>query len=367
METIVHFGMPKTGTTTLQRTFTINAGRLLKAGILYPVNLSSSSMNHRILAFYAMDPSSYPRHMRQLASLEHSTHCMDELNTAILKGIAWHRPSYLVLSAESLFTKIRKHKQALYRDYLLGLGDSLRFVAYLRAPAEAYLSLCQQKLKASQRLSIVAPPRYKDVVMSYQQVFGACSMYLLPFERDRFAGGDIVRDFCERHLSGSRLNVDRLARKEDSNISLSAEAMAVIRQYRRTFCSGQDDIHTKGSKKLIRSLRDADQALGAARPRLLDDVRHQLESLAAEDLLWLRDHCAIQFRSCDYNKLLAPPPLFNRFSGRREPQNLQEIVHLDASLFYGLVDYLADQRFIRRSSEMLAWLMELRRCPLASL
>jgi hypothetical protein len=367
METIVHFGMPKTGTTTLQRTLTLNAARLLRSGIFYPVNLASSSINHRILAFYAMDPGSYPRHMHQFASLERSTQCIEELQAVIAKGVARHRPSHLVLSAESLFTVIRKHKQSLYRQYLLSLGESLRFVAYLRSPAEAYLSVCQQKLKASQCLKSIAPPQYKNVVASYRNLFADCPIHLLPFERDRFAGGDIVRDFCERHLAATRLNVDRLTRKQDSNTSLSAEAMAVIKQYRRKFCADQDDIHTQGSKKLIRHLREADHALGAARPRLRDDVRSQLQAQAAPDLLWLRDHYSIQFSQCDYDALAAPQSLRSRFSGSCEPRFLHEIVHLDASAFRNLIDYLADQRFVRRSSDLLAWLAELSQSSLSSL
>lgn len=368
LRAIVHIGMPKTGTTSLQRTFSLNAERLLQAGIFYPVGLQSSPINHRILAAYAMDPGSYPRHMRTLATVGRSRMALAELEMVIRAGLAQHRPSHLLLSAESLFTPIRWHKQENYRHALAALADHLQFVAYLRSPAEAYLSVCQQQLKASQQLKPIAPPRYRAVLASYRRTFKAAPLALLPFVRSGLQHGDIVTDFCARFLAHTPLDGASLTRRPDSNTSLSAEAMAVIRHYRRHAWPGHDDCHNPATTAVLRQLKAVDRALSAPRPRLRDAVREQLERLAAPDLLWLRDQLGFSFPHCDYAALArASSPLQPWRAWLPPPARLHELVELNASRLAALVDALAARRSLQRSPSLQAWLMALRNAPLGSL
>jgi hypothetical protein len=369
VHTIVHIGMPKTGTTTLQRTFTRNAERLLQAGIFYPVGLHSSPINHRILAAYALDPSSYPRHMRTLATAQRSRIAMAEFEAAVNTGLAQHRPSHLLLSAESLFTPIRRHKQSVYRHALANSAETLQFVAYLRAPAEAYLSVCQQQLKASRQLKRIAPPRYRAVIGSYRRTFATTPLALVPFARSGLHRGDIVADFCARFLAHTRLDAATLVRRPDSNTSLSAEAMAVIRHYRCHAWPGHDDRHNPATTAVLRQLKAVDRALGAPRPRLRDAVRERLERLAAPDLLWLRDQHGFSFPHCDYQALARTPvplqPWWHAWTP--PPARLNDLVVLNASRLADLVDALAARRYFQRSPGLQTWLIALRNASLASL
>ena len=354
MHTILHIGMPKTGTTTLQRTFSANAEQLALWGICYPTQLTSSSINHRILAYCAMDPSSYPRHMRAFRDVEVSERLLAELKDRLASQIqAIDGPSALVLSAESLYTRIRKHKQQYYSGYIDSLGDRLSVSAYLRSPAKSYLSICQQKLKASQKLSSIRPARYKQVIQSYQDAFPSAAISLVPFERQSLIGLDIVVDFCQRFLSDTRLDPESLVRDDDSNVSLSAESMAMSMLYRRAFWPKHDDIHTPGSKKIINLLLKADQRVGASRPSLREEVRHEIESLASRDLLWLRrKHCFV-FEDIDYEQLKHPVV---SLPVKRQPKLLSEVVDLDQSKIREIVDVLASTRFFRKSTARVDWL-----------
>jgi hypothetical protein len=351
---ILHIGMPKTGTTTLQSTLTANAGLLSDCGICYPVGLSSSPCNHRILACLAMDPRSYPRHMWRFRDPRLSQELFAELREKLAAQIEGSSSaSVLVLSAEALFTRIRRHRRKQYAAFADSLGTHLAIVSYLRSPAKFYLSVCQQKLKASQKISPIASARYRQVIQSYQDIFPSAEISLIAFERQSLIGQDIVVDFCQRFFSDTSLEPSSLVRADDSNVSLSAESMAMSMLYRRYFLSKHDDVHVPESSKMIKLLRKADQLVGASHPSLLEGVRHEIESLASKDLFWLRSRHGLVFNDINYDKLrwnLLSTPL------KRQPRLLSDIVHLDESKIREIVDVLASTRFFRKSAARANWL-----------
>ncbi len=354
MLTVLHIGMPKTGTTTLQRTFSANAELFANSGICYPTRISSSSINHRILAYYAMDPGSYPRHMRAFKDEQVSENLFAEFKEKVVEQVQGiENPLALVLSAESLFTRIRNHKRSQYLGFMGSLSEELCVSAYLRSPAKAYLSVCQQKLKASQKISSISPARYRQVIQSYQETFPLATITLVPFERQSLMGQDIVTDFCERFLSTTRLDPSALVRADDSNVSLSAESMALSMLYRRSFWPNHDDIHTPGSNKIVNLLRKADKFVSASRPSLRDEVRHEIEFRASKDLLWLRRRFNLVFEDISYDELQKP---LVSLSVERQPSLLSEVVHLNRSKLLEILDFLALTRFFRKSSSRTDWL-----------
>lgn len=365
MNTILHIGMPKTGTTTLQSTFSANAALLSRFGICYPVQLSSSPNNHRILAYYAMNSSSYPRHMSAFKDVDISRKLIAEFRNCLMAQLeAIGGASKLVLSAESLFTKIRWYKRLHFSRFISLLGGHLVVSAYLRSPAKSYLSLCQQQLKASRKIKPIAPPRYRQVLKSYQDTFPAAAISLVPYERRSLVGQDIVMDFCERFLSDTRLDHSLLARADDRNVSLSGESMVMSMLYRRAFWPGHDDHHTRGSKRIIALLCQADQQCGASRPLLREEVRREVENLASNDLLWLRRIHSIVFDDVDYERLQQPAISFPL---RRRPRRLSEIIELDRSKIMQIVDYLGETCFFRKSSARVEWLKMVESLDVASI
>jgi hypothetical protein len=160
--------------------------------------------------------------------------------------------------------------------------------------------------------------RYRQVIQSYRNAFPPAEISLVPFERQSLAAQDIVVDFCQRFLSDTRLEPSSLVRSDDSNVSLSAESMALSMLYRRTFWPNHDDIHMPGSKKIINLLRRADQRVGASRPLLREEVRQEIEGLASKDLLWLRRKHGFVFEDIDYDKLRQPV----YFAARKAPAQL---------------------------------------------
>jgi hypothetical protein len=360
MRTTFHIGMPKTGTTTLQRTFTANASLLKNSKVLYPTMLSSSSMNHRILACLIREPRHYPRHMRHFRSDHVSRTLINEINTTIEMQRQESSFDYLVLSAESLFYPIHKNKHQAFRSFVLSFDPDPLFIAYLRSPSSFYLAVCQQKLRASTQLKSLSPPRYREVLESYQLTFPTSSISVSLFERKALLSQDIVVDFCSKYLSDAEINPSQFQMKSDSNISLSPEAMAVCRLYRLAFWANNDDEATPGSKKMINTLRRADLHCGHKKALLKPEISEILENHAASDLLWLRDAYGLTFSDVTYGSLASKKSLSGIANITCKPRTLKEIVHIDLCRLVGIIDYLRESPFADDKPEVASWLADLR-------
>jgi hypothetical protein len=367
MRATVHIGMPKTGTTTLQRTFTANTRLLDESGILYPSMLSSSSMNHRILAYYTREPSHYPRHMRRLKNEAISRDLINEIKLSIGSSLKGRDYAYLVFSAESLFYPIQQLKRKPFREFIYSLDPSPTIVAYLRSPASFYLAVCQQKLRASTRLKSLSPPRYHGVLNSYHETFPDSRICVSLFERNALANNDIVHDFCSKYLSGSSIDPATLKSVSDSNISLSPEAMAASRLYRMAFWSDHDDEHTPGTKKLINTLRKADRQLGIKKASLKPEIKQALEAHSASDLLWLKEAHDIVFSDVSYESLTVNPPMPVDLEPSHKPSRLTDILNIDLSRFVSIIDYLRASRFVAERPELAAWIRDLKLADLRDL
>lgn len=367
MRATVHIGMPKTGTTTLQRTFTANTRLLEESGILYPSMLSSSSMNHRILAYYTREPSHYPRHMRRLKNETVSRELINEIKLSVASSLESRDYTHLLLSAESLFYPIQQTKRQPFKDFISALDASPTFVAYLRSPASFYLAVCQQKLRASAHLKSLTPPRYFGVLNSYHETFPDSKICVSLFERKALTNNDIVYDFCSNYLSDSSIDPATLKSVSDSNISLSPEAMAVSRLYRMAFWSDHDDEHTPGTKKLINTLRKADRQLGIKKASLKPEIKQVLEAHSASDLLWLKETYDIVFSDVPYDSLRVKTFLDVDLDPSHKPTRLTDILNIDLSRFVSIIDYLRTSRFVADRPELAAWISDLKLADLRDL
>ena len=367
MRATVHIGMPKTGTTTLQRTFTANTRLLEESGILYPSMLSSSSMNHRILAYYTREPSHYPRHMRRLKNEAVSRDLINEIKFSVDSSLKSRDYAHLVFSAESLFYPIQQVKRIPFREFMSSLDSSPTFVAYLRSPASFYLAVCQQKLRASTRLKSLTPPRYYGVLNSYRETFPDSRIRVSLFERKALVNNDIVDDFCSKYLSSSSIDPATLKSISDSNISLSPEAMAASRLYRMAFWSDHDDEHTPGTKKLINTLRKADRQLGIKKASLKPEIKQALEAHSASDLLWLKETHDIVFSDILYESLTAKPSLAVELEPSHKPSRLTDIINIDLCRFVSIIDFLRASRFVAERPELAAWIRDLKLADLRDL
>jgi hypothetical protein len=310
MKTIVHIGMPKTGSTALQNSLAASSAYLAQRGLLYPENPPGvRGKDHRLLAAQFLTFRALPRHLRGDAGDDQAT--IDARLEAFLahlrRQIAAERPQGLILSYEGLFRVLPEARHETLRAAYRELGDDLRFVAYLRKPSEHYLSSLQQGIKASTTLKPPQPKQFRKILESYAACFGDDAVSARLFDRAHLANGDIAADFCAHALGAFAVDPAQLQAGERTNETLSAESMDLIWRYRRAFHAERDDVFTQDTNQLRRALARADHAHGAARPRLQPGFAEAID-YAAHDAPWLRDRFGVVFPGLDYDRFAAPAP-----------------------------------------------------------
>ena len=164
----------------------------------------------------------------------------------------------------------------------------------MRAPANWYLSALQQVLKASW-----SPPdpayRMRHIFEAYERRFpGALAV------RRYIDGGaqpfDIVEDFRTAIMPeiGEPLPASRL------NETMSAEAMAILQDRRRTQFPNENGVFKSETNALIARLLEQDKAVAGWRaPTLRPEIQGAI-SACAVDAPWLKENYGIVFDGFDY-------------------------------------------------------------------
>ncbi len=321
MRVLLHVGMPKAGSTALQQALAGGRDRLGRQGILYPrAPLFPDSQNF-LVAGVEERRHALPRMIRSAYDGR-----MDEIGPAFTRwmadiraSIAATRPETMVLSSEWLFGLRGQQKFDRLAELLRGFGGPFEVVAYVRRPADQYLSAVQQTLKGSHAIRPVTAVRYRTPLEGFARV--ADAVRVVRYDRAAFPGGDIVRDFLEAFLPGADLAANPGG--NTANATISAEGMAILAGYRRANHRKSRGRFTPDTDRLIAAIRDADAAVGGTiRPNLRPEVASAVDA-ASNDVLWLRDTYGIVFDGLDYDRVAdAPATKADLDEGKDEPARL---------------------------------------------
>jgi hypothetical protein len=366
MTTILHIGMAKTGTTQLQNSLMLSRAELLEAGILYPEPFSKNN-NHRILLAGHLAFEDLPRHMRRGGVSNDDLIEGKAEFLANLKGrIQEERPNTILLSSESLFSFAQGKVLHGLREDLAGAElHDVRVVVYVRRPSSFYLSFMQQTIKSSHRIRRPRAPRYRDKIEAYINAFGGDRIAVRSFDRSTLIGSDIVTDFSCHFLPG--IAPERLMRSDNSNETLSADSLAILRRYRMDFYPDQNDLATPDTTRLNRTLAALDAKLDIGKPELHDSVAEAIDYSSA-DLLWLREAFQIEFAGIDYKKLeeriSGPASVETRrlakAMGGSDPANLSEVIKLDVRNQTAILEELGRSEWATAEEGRGKWVSSLR-------
>ncbi|EBA13022.1 sulfotransferase family protein [Roseobacter sp. CCS2] len=295
---IVHIGQPKTGTTTLQSALLLSREVLLEEGILYPLPIAGNNHAHVASHFFGYEAAQF--HIKE----QHR----ENQGAVLAEGaIAWenilfemqtHHPRTTIISAENLFGAQSFGNVDAFIAELKPYADELHFVAYIRSPADHYLSLHQQSLKHG---ALPGEPRKgshnRNALEPYLNVNGVF-LHVHPFDRDKMHGGDIVTDFFVKHLTPEALHA--VTRPQtDQNTSISAEAMVILDHLRQKQLTSKLHYYRQHYREAARLVMHADNDLpGKTRPKYRPGVARMIFE-AHQDLDWLETTFGLQFRPPD--------------------------------------------------------------------
>ncbi len=309
MKCVLHIGMPKTGSTSIQHYLAGKRDKLAEAGIVYPRS-PGGWVHHGIMTSGMVEPGKEPRYLLSRAESADLKEMKDQFWAGVREQVDSGNASSIVLSSESLFRSFPVEKLEQLKSRLEGFGvRDIRVIAYVRRPSDYFASLVIQKWKASSQFPPLRVPRYTQVLTAYQSVFGFYNMEVVGFSARGLQGLDVVDDFVKR-LDGSvacdlalpqglggHLGWYRMPR----NIGLSAESGELLRQWRAAFHLSEEDRHAKESAALRKMLEGAEEKVGCKKPKLKPEIREWLD-YSSREVLWLKDEYGVEFGEYDYSR-----------------------------------------------------------------
>lgn len=228
MEIIVHAGLPKTGSTTLQSALAEKRAELVEQKIIYPqLSLKPDWQHWPLTAASLQDPSKH----RLAYKLEPDPRAnLDKaLNEFASTARSIPDDGTLIISDEGFGNALRGNDITKFYNHLKTYSDNIKLIMYARHPVAAYTSGVQQRLKTKIKVS---PPGQIQPFNGKQasfisSVFGPEDCYFRVFDRTVLYNSDILDDFSQaiEKISGKKLSFDT---RRDVNISLSAWACSII-------------------------------------------------------------------------------------------------------------------------------------------
>ncbi len=278
-ETILHFGMHKTGSTSIQKTlFTA-----LDDPSFYYLRFEQANLS-RIVNLLALNDEHLHPFMQRLGVSRNDLGKLRKLIADRLKSeYALAAGRIAILSAESISNLTGAEFEVLLNELRLH-SARFRAVGYIRRPQAYMESMFQEAVKHGRGTLMPVDrfyPRYrrrfKKLVKSTS--LEAASLWL--FEPRLFKDGCVVRDFSAR--LGIKLDVERVFRV---NESLSLEALSLLFAYRRygpSFGVGPKAI--KENMQLYKKLTELKGTRISFHPDLVDPVLKQNR----DDITWMEE------------------------------------------------------------------------------
>jgi hypothetical protein len=241
MQVFVHIGLPQCGAAIIQATLDDKRNQLIKKGVLYP--RTPGRTNHTRLFMAVTDPGHVDplRWHQGYGAARSQADLTAQLGHDLAAEIAESKPDKLILSAQQ-FSASLASKQELERLHamLAPYADQFRIIIHVDEQARVLARHYADQIFAGRthaldvELGIAAgkhwrrdclaawpdpdpsanlmpevqsPPfwlDYESLVKSWEDVLGAGSVSLRPFDANLFASPDVTREICQAfELSGN--------------------------------------------------------------------------------------------------------------------------------------------------------------------
>ncbi|MCC5974616.1 MAG: hypothetical protein JJT81_11245 [Rubellimicrobium sp.] len=204
----------------------------------------------------------------------------------------------VILSAERLSEWRKPNRIAPLVAYLKARFDRINGLVYVRDPVSYMRSLLQQRI----RVDALDPdmglggfyPGYRRRLAPWEDALGPDGLTFVPFDPAVFPEGDLLLDFAARTGVPTDWTRTRTEGRR-TNVSLSAEALAVLVRYRKTY----------GDRPPHGAARTADTRMvsmlmgfGTRRFGLADSVVSPVLEANAADLDWITTRTGRSFGPC---------------------------------------------------------------------
>jgi hypothetical protein len=353
MKSIVHIGLPKTGTTALQSALRSSHKKLLSCKVLYPTNLKSyNGSDHTPLAASLKPYSSMTRGLRDYYKIKSQLDIkFSRYINEIEHLIASTSPKALILSSERLATEIHpSHRLDKFKKLV---GSEVKFVVYFRRPSERYVSTIMEHLKGSDKIPSYRP-RIISLIDTYEYHFGSDALDVHLLSSQNKNKPDVISNFTLNYLSPYNIFLEQLSREKNVNTTLSAESMLILREYRKTFFHDKENKYISCTRELVKVLRQIDIDLNISKPKLKAGIANRID-YASNELIELRDRKGVIIPNIDYDRLERG----NYVAPLGEIACLKDILLIDSGLKIEIINNTLLSNWCSVAAERECWLRSL--------
>jgi len=311
MKVLIHFGAPKTGSTSLQESLASARYALEKNGVLFP-DLSKvtgdpiSARAHHLISPLFKDSDVWNQgELHRLGGHEKLLSAAEAAWAEVKRQIAEKEPKLLILSSEKFFGDIDSDAVKRFNMMLAEISPFIISVIYVRAPADHYLSACQQNIKHKFEFRQPHPMECRKKI-EYIREHLHSELYVRGFEKNQLVGNDLVVDFITNYLS--EYISPKMVPTQIKNTSLSAEAMELLHSYKHMPSNPKPEFKNRKVSKFLRKIIRHEKIIGgeSSKPVLLPRLRAEINNASIE-LTWLQNEFNITFYNVNYANINGSP------------------------------------------------------------
>ena len=332
-EIVIHVGMHKTGTTSVQASLKGYDRDGVRFAELWDENHSIP-----VYTMFSANRDSYHVHTRLGLDTESIGSMRTEMFAEFERELALDR-SRLILSGEDISLLGRDDVESM-GDFLRSRAERIRIVAYVRDPLGFASSAFQQYVQGGKRQYGLPHAEYRNRFEKFLDVFGREAVEFVKFDRNELDGGTVVADFCRR----VDIPVDRV-RETQANESVSATAIQLLYLFNR------EGVTSIGNDLLLRSRREFRRRLNAmfTGPGLKLPAAAVLGDLDVDDVRWMEEVSGFELLPAEARSESVEKVDVERMLGDIEPAAVEalreEVGRIDAQCtedmnVVGLLDFL---------------------------
>lgn len=319
-ECIVHIGMHKTGSSSIQHSLY----RMTESETFCYFDLESPNHSGRIFSMFSKTKMSHAH--KKLNRTENDIVNFNlETKNMLISNIKKCNKDVMIISGEAI-SILSKNELEDFRDFLYQYFQKITIVGYVRTVKSYIESSFQQIVKGGVGHFIVANlyPDYRDRFEKFDLVFGPENVKLWKFDPKSFPNGNVVMDFCNRLKI--TIKSEQTVRV---NESISKEALSLLyiyRKYGAGYGIGTNVI--RENNMLITSLKD----IGKTKIKFSPSLIKPLIENNQEDFLWME-------------KRLGEKLTENMSLGVDDIMNEEDLLRVDKESFQVLSDMIKDNSF----------------------
>ncbi len=222
-ECIVHIGLHKTGSSSIQNTLN-NAD--IGLDFVY-LNLGIPNHSIPIYSLFTEKPEQYYIHKRKGLSKENVIDYNKKMMTRLINGIDSSTADKIIISGEDI-SGLSKPALKKFKEFLQLFFSKVTIVAYVRNPYSFMQSSFQERVKGGLNSFTIDKgyPHYRAKIKKFDDLFGRENVLLYHFDKKTLYKEDVVLDFCQ-HI-GIKLDPKKV---KQSNESISRETLSLLYIY----------------------------------------------------------------------------------------------------------------------------------------